>query len=233
MAGSEKNLNELKSSVSKRANKNLQIAALNVVWLHRYLCEVEHSINEHKFQLLGLNETRSSEDIKGPEVDLEGFEIHSKDRNVNRCGVAIYVNSRISHNRRYDIDDPLLEVVAVEILPTHARSYIFICWYRLPTPESDKDRFVALRKLLSAVDAEGKEIILVGDANCNLKYHRNGCTTSIKSIYSEFQFQLQIEEYNRVSTLEKDGVSHTSRTPIYHFATNTLTNRKQLSQIYF
>ena len=66
-------------------------------------------INEHKLQILGLSETRLSADIKDPEVGLEGFEICRKDRNVNGGGVAIYVNSRISHNRKCDIDDPLLK----------------------------------------------------------------------------------------------------------------------------
>ena len=33
-------------------------------------------INEHKFHILGLNETRLSKDITDPEVELEGFEIH-------------------------------------------------------------------------------------------------------------------------------------------------------------
>ena len=135
-------------------------------------------INEHKFQILGLSKSRLSEGIKDPEVALEGFEIYRKDRNVNGDGVAIYVNSRISHNRRYDIDDPLLEVVAVEISPTHARSYVVICWYTLPAPGSDKDSFATLRNLLSAVDTEGKEIILIGDTNCKLKDQRNGCAKS-------------------------------------------------------
>ena len=111
------NLNELQSSVGKRTNRGSRIAALNVVSLRRYLCEIEHVSNGHKLQILGLSETRISETVKDPEVGLEGFEIHRKDRNVNGCGVAIYINFRISHNRRYDIDDPLLEAVAVEITP--------------------------------------------------------------------------------------------------------------------
>ena len=54
--------------------------------------------------------------------------------NVTGGGVAIYVSSRISQNCRYDIDNPLLEEVAVEITPTHAKS-IVIGWYRPPYPE--------------------------------------------------------------------------------------------------
>ena len=124
--GSEKNLNEVKSTVCKRTNRSFRIAALTVVSLRRHFCKIERVINEHKLQILGLSKTRLSEDIKDPEVDLEGFEIHRKDRNINGGGVAIYVNSRISHNRRYDIDDPLLKVVAVEIISTRAKSYVVI-----------------------------------------------------------------------------------------------------------
>ena len=77
-----------------------------------------------------------------------------------------------------------------------------------------------MRNLLSAVDAEGTEIILIGDTNCDLKNHKDGCTKSVKSIYSEFQFEQQINEYTRVAALEKDGASHTSKSLIDHFATN-------------
>ena len=144
------------------------IAALNALSLRSHVCEIELVINEHKLKILVSSETRLSEDIKDPEVGLEGFEIHRKDRSVKDGDVVNYINSRIHHNRIYDVNDPLLEVVAVEISPTHAGSYVAICWYRLPTLGSDKESFVALRKLLSAVDAEGKEIILIGDTNCNL-----------------------------------------------------------------
>ena len=146
-------------------------------------------INEHKFHIRGLNETRLSKDIIDLEVELEGFEIHRKDGDVNGGGVAIYINSIISHNRTYDIDDPLLEIVAEEITPMHAKNFIVICWYIPLTPGNDKESFEALRNLLSSVDAEGKEIILISDTNCDLKNHKDGCTESIKSIYSELQFE--------------------------------------------
>ena len=177
-------------------------------------------INEHKFHILGLNQTRLSKDFTDPEVELEDFDIHRKDRDVNGGGVAIYVQSSISHNRRYDIDDPLLGTVTVEITPYHARNLTVICWYRPPTPVDDKGSFEALRNLLSAVDAEGKEIILIGDTNCDLKNCKDWYTKNINSIYSEFQFEQQIHDYTSVATLEKVGVQHSSQTLIDHFAIN-------------
>ena len=52
------------------------------------------------------------------------------------------------------------------------------------------------------------------------KDHRNGCTKSIKSVYIEFQFERQIEEYTGVVTAEIDRVTHTKRTLTDHFATD-------------
>ena len=173
-----------------------------------------------EFHILDLSETRLSKAIIDSVLELEGFDIHRKDRDTNGGGLAIYENSSISHNRRYDIDDPLLEIVAVEITPFHARSFIVICWYRPPTSGNDKESFEALRNLLSAVDAEGKEIILIGDTNCDLKNCKDRCTKSIKSIYSEFQFEQQINDYTRVAVIKKDGIQHSSKSLIDHFATN-------------
>ena len=70
---------------------------LNVVSLGRHCCEIEHVVNELNTEILGLSELRLNEDIMNPEVGLEGFEIHCEDRDVNSGGVAIYVNTRISH----------------------------------------------------------------------------------------------------------------------------------------
>ena len=58
----------------------LQIAACELQHLMLHFCEIEHVINEYKLQILGLSETRLSEGIRDPEVGLEGFEIHHKDR---------------------------------------------------------------------------------------------------------------------------------------------------------
>ena len=107
--------------------------------------------------------------------------------------------------------------MAVEITPLHARNFIVIYWYRPPTPCNDKESFESLRNLLSSADAEGKEIIVIGDTNCDLKNHKDGCTKSIKSIYSEFQLEQQKKnEYTRVVALEKYDASHTSKALIDH-----------------
>ena len=105
--------------------------------------------------------------------------------------------------------------------PFHASNFIVICWYRPPTPGNNKESFEALRNLLSAVNAgnEGKEIILIGDTNCDLKDCKDGCTKSIKTIYSEFQFEQQLNcnvyrqgqrGLKRMPSIKTDGLANGS-----------------------
>ena len=87
-----------------------------------------------------------------------------------------------------------LEIVGVEITPLHAKNVIFPCWYRPPTSDNDKETFEALTNLLSRLDAEGKEVYLIGDTNCDFKKPNDGPARQLHSIYNEFQFGQQIKE---------------------------------------
>ena len=51
----------------------------------------------------------------------------------------------------------------------HAKRYIVLCWYRPPTESTDNSTFEALTKIIKFLEAEGKEIVLVGDTNCHYK----------------------------------------------------------------
>ena len=77
--------------IGSKLNRGLRIATLNVVSLRKHHCEIEQMINEHNFHILGLNETRLSKNINDPEIAIQGFEIHRKDRDINGGGVAIYI----------------------------------------------------------------------------------------------------------------------------------------------
>ena len=43
------------------------------------------------------------------------------------------------------------------------------CWYWPQTESTDNSTFEALAKIIELLDAEGKEIILVGDTYCDYK----------------------------------------------------------------
>ena len=139
-----------------------------------------------------------------------------------RGGVAIYVKDTLSHHKREDIRDPNLEIIGIEMTPKHAKSYIVLCWYCPPTEGTDVSTFEALTKIIKKLDAEGKEIILVGDTNCDYKKSKDCNTRKLKLIYSEFQFEQLIRDFKRVAatTSSNNGEISTSKTIIDHFSTN-------------
>ena len=97
-----------------------------------------------------------------------------------------------------------------------------LCWYRPPTEGTDASTFEALTKIIKNLDAEDKEIILVGDTNCDYKKPKDCNTRKLKLIYSGFQFEQLITDLTRVAatTCSKNGEISTSKTIIDHFSTN-------------
>ena len=135
--------------------------------------------------------------------------------------MAVYVNQTVRHFHRSDIKDPKLEIVGVEITPLHAKNFIVLCWYKPPKSDNDKETFEALKNVLSKLDAEEKEIYLMGDTNCDFKKPNEGPARQLNSIYNEFQFEQQIKEPTRVaSVVNEDGSTRVTKTLIDHIATN-------------
>ena len=157
-------------------------------------------MHDHELDIRGLNETRLSKDRCDCGVSFEGYYIYRHDRDTSGGGVAIYVKDTLSHHERVDIRDPNLEIIGIKMTPRHAKSYIVLCWYRPPTEGTDASTFEALTKIIKKVDAESKEIILVGDTNCDYKKPKDCNTRKLKLIYSEFQFEQLITDFTRVAT---------------------------------
>ena len=63
-----------------------------------------------------------------------------------------------------------LELTSLEIATKHAKSFLFVSWYRPPT--ADDAAFEDLREVLKNSVNDSKEIIFVGDRNCYLKNNK-------------------------------------------------------------
>ena len=75
--------------------------------------------------------------------------------------------------------------------------------------------FENLRNILKEVDKEEKEIILIGDTNCDFKNNQNANAKKLKMIYSEFQFAQLINKYTRVAvTTNEQNEQKTTKTLI-------------------
>ena len=209
------------NSAKPKSSKGIKIAQVNIVSLRKNKLELEVLINENKFDVIALNETRLNKNTKDRELYIDWYEIYRNDRDTSGGGVAMYVRSNLSHHCREDITDPNLEILGIEITPNHARSYIVLCWYRPPTSGIDNTTFEALTKILEKTDVGGKEIILLGDTNCDFKGTKDGNTRKLNLIYSKFQFEQTVKEHTRVATHKNSqGELKVTKSLIDHYSTN-------------
>ena len=67
-----------------------------------------------------------------------------------------------------------LEIICLEIAQKNGKSFYVICWYRAPTNEVDMSTFEKVREAIEKLEQDEKEIIILGDTNCNFKSTSNG-----------------------------------------------------------
>ena len=212
------------SNVSKKlkiGKKNgLLLASLNIVSLRKHIHELEIILNDYNIDILILNETRLEPLIDDKEVTIPGYKIYRNDRNKNGGGVAIYVKDDLPEPK-IRLKSSNLELLCLEFTPRHAKAFFVIAWYRPPTSAVDNPSFEAFREVLKCLDAEDREIVLLGDTNCDLKSSKNPNAKQLRQLYSEYQLQQMITDYTRVAvTTDETGEHSTSKSLIDHFSTN-------------
>ena len=158
------------SADNYRSNrKGLIIASYNIVSLRKQKNELDTLINELNLDVIGLNETRLERSIPNSVANVNEYKIHRKERNAAGVGVAIYVREALPHSHRINISDSDLEIVCIEVMPKHAKNFITLCWYRPPTNDLDTDSFNAFEGILSKLDLENKEVMIVRVILCQVK----------------------------------------------------------------
>ena len=134
-------------------------------------------------------------------------------------GIFIYVRDSINFKPRDDIPVDGLELICVETEPPKSKPFLVIAWYR--PPSDPVGSFDKLEKALAFLDREGKEIILLGDTNCDLTGRSSdqlldNNAKDMADIYELFSFKQLVGEPTRV-TLE-------TATLIDHIATTCARN---------
>ena len=70
---------------------------------------------------------------------------------------------------------------------------------------------------MTRLDRQDKEIVLIGDINCDLMDNRDANTKKLKQVYSEFQLEQWIKTCTRVGD---NGTKRISKSLIDHFSTS-------------
>ena len=116
---------------------------------------------------------------------------------------------------RSDVPVDDLEIICIDVEPPKSKPFLVLAWYRPPSdPVASFDK---LEKVLSYLDKEGKEIILLGDTNCDLTtkqadQHIDNDTRHVTSLYELFSFNQLIKEPTRVTLDTSSIIDHIATT---------------------
>ena len=172
--------------------KGLKIANLNVNSLLKHIDEIRTWLFENPFDILAINESKIDPTIRDSEIYINNYSI------VRFRGVALYIKNTIPYTERKDLVPDNLEMICVEINRQHSRPFLITTWYR--PPNSELDMFNNFELFLFKCDMENKELIIVGDLNCDVnKVPPDSQTHKLQTLSSLYQLTQVINDPTRVT----------------------------------
>ena len=189
--------------------KGLNIAHLNIDSLSSKVDQLRHFMYSNEVHIMALCETKLDEHISDDVISVNNYSIYRNDRNTHGGGVALYVNdvNITEHKLRGDLMPQSLELLAIEIKLSMAKPIIIIVWYR--PPKSSSDQIDIFESLLQEIEMENKEIVILGDVNCDLlKDTPDYQTRKLNGVCSSFDLQQLITEATRVTESTETLLDH-------------------------
>ena len=146
--------------------KGMVIASLNINSLPAHIDEIKILLQEQNIHILALNETKIDADFLSEPLKVKGYQFDRYDRKRNGGGVAFYIRESLEVDIREDLPVSSLELRCIEVKPVRAKPFFVVSWYR-PPPDLT-ETFDKFEEVLKCLESEGKEIILLGDTNCDV-----------------------------------------------------------------
>ena len=150
----------------KRLNsKGFKIAQLNIRSMIKNIDEFRMYALNHQHDIICVNETWLDNTVNNHEVELNGYDLVRKEGNRRGGGVEMFIRSMINYKIGLDLMPDNLETITVEITKPKAKPFHLNRWYR--PPDTSVDVFTDYEILMQKMDHENKEIICIGDFNCD------------------------------------------------------------------
>ena len=192
------------------------VTSLNIRGLNTHIDELRLFIRDKGIHVLGINETKLGEDFPDHLVSIDGFEIVRKDRDKLGGGVALYICDSVNFKVIDFLPANSLELLYIEILPKAARPFFVVSFYLPPSSKVGKSE--ELQHVLSYLESFGREIILLGDTNCDIleTADPSGAFSSqsrhMTNIYDNFGFKQLISEPTRETVSTKTLIDQIATT---------------------
>lgn len=201
------NNNEFSNNIFSK--KGISFAILNIASLPNKMDEFNIFMQNNPVNVIALNETQLDSTIPDIEISIDGYDVYRNDRNRNGGGVAMYIsrNSGFTYKARKDLMPPELEIIVIEMKKPKAKPTIVIAWYR--PPGSLMKLFDHVESILEQVEHEDKNVLLMGDVNCDLLAKNPHCyTIKMKEVSENFHLQQVITEATRVTKDSESLIDH-------------------------
>ena len=157
----------------------------------KHLDKIRILVDEKKPHILCLNETKIDGSIADDNIDIEDYALNRKDQNYFGGGVAIYVHKSIRFKECVDLGMTELETITIELNIPFVKPIILTTIYR---PERPVEVFNKIESLVSKIISEEKELILLGDLNCDLLSETISKTKHLVHIYNTYGLTQVIKE---------------------------------------
>ena len=117
---------------------------------------------------IGVSESKLDESVLQSEIQINNYDLLSRDRNRNDGGFACYIRSDISYIQKQHFPEEIENIFFEILLP---KTKLIVVWiiYSLPTENYFRE---ILNKNFPSIDTDTKETYILGDFNINI-YENN------------------------------------------------------------
>ena len=114
--------------------------------------------------ILGVSETWLDENVLDGEISISGYSQLRRDRGNRGGGVLVYVPGGCHCQRRRDLEDHTTEAIWIEL---HLKKCVILLCNIYRPPKDNTSTLESLSCMIERASTEGKEVVLMGDMNCN------------------------------------------------------------------
>ncbi len=155
--------------------------------------DVRQFAKNEKIDTFAINETKIDDKVKDQPDNIDGFDLKRLDRDRHVVGLHCKPGTRMVLNS-------VMTLICIEIEPPNASPFIIVSWYRPPSVRISC--FESLKENICFLDREKKEIISLGDTNCDFSLPRPfdaNYSSHLQEIYDLFGLRQLITEPTRIT----------------------------------
>ena len=191
------NMSNITKKLLYNGNKGFKIMHLNIRSLIKNIDQFRVYASNNQYDIMCINETWLDDKVSDHEVGIDGYDLVRKGRKRTGGGVAVYIRNSINYKIRQDVMPDNLELITVEIIKPKAKPFLLNAWYR--PPDMPIEAFNDYEQCLQKMDYENKEIICIGDFNCDYLQPDKKETKRLTYLAKMFQLEQLIEEPTRIT----------------------------------